>query len=118
MAYKVKRLTLRDAEELVTLMGLFGDHPWATQLSAPDDVGKHLEQSGIVVADLVEQCRDFEARVPWYENLVEATWTVSPGATVHTHNPLTGQREPIATGPGKFNLRDYWASFELAIARY
>lgn len=72
--------------------------------------------NGLDFQQLVEECRDFQSRVPFFENLIGSTWEVTGPGKASTIDLATGKEHVSVDGPGTITLSTYWSQFETAVA--
>jgi len=84
-----------------------------TRFKSDADVRRAYESNGVDFRKLVEECRDFTKKVPFFENMVGSTFTAEENLTV-THMTIAGEEKSITKGPALSTLSGYWATFELA----
>lgn len=111
-----KRLSERDAYNLVVGMALYGNHNLDPNgaLNSVAGIEEHFSQAGLKFKHVVSRCRDFEVHVPMYENVIGPTWT-NIGASVSRQDHLSGEWKVISEADGTYNDADYWAFFNIAV---
>lgn len=110
LAYKPK-LSRRASQELILLFAKHGNHYHNENFTTDASVKKAFQIKGLDFKSLVEKCRTPQESVPFFENLIGSTWTVSGGAKMALVD-ASGQEEFSVQGPGKFTESTYWALAE------
>ncbi|MCH7732618.1 MAG: hypothetical protein IIB44_08910, partial [Candidatus Marinimicrobia bacterium] len=78
------------------------------------DVKRYFLLRKINFNELVENCRDTNKSIPYFENLIGSTWGISSGAKAALVDKKTGEKKVEIQGPGTISLSTYWAHFETA----
>jgi hypothetical protein len=100
---------------MILMFAKYGDHGDRLVFRTDADVKRYLAQRGIDFQKLVEQCRSFGENVPYLENLVGSTWTVSYGAKAAVVDMQSGEEKCAVEGPGAIALSTYWAHAETSV---
>ena len=109
------RISRRASHEMILMFAKYGDHGDRLVFRTDADVKRYLAQRGIDFQKLVEQCRSFGENVPYLENLVGSTWTVSSGAKAAVVDMQSGEEKCAVEGPGAIALSTYWAHAETSV---
>jgi hypothetical protein len=109
-----RRLTRRASHELIQAFARYGNHDKLENFVSEAQVKRAFAINEIEYDELVEKCRDPAHHVPFFENLIGSTWTVSPGSSVSRVNLNTGEEDNKVDGPGLYAPDGYWATYETA----
>jgi hypothetical protein len=99
---------------MILMLAKHSNHGEKVGFRTDADIKRYLAQRGIDFQTLVEQCRTFSENVPYFENLIGSTWSISPGAKVALVDKQTGEEKCEVQGPGTIAVSTYWAHFETA----
>ena len=99
---------------MILMLARDSNHGENVTFKTDADVKRYLAQRDIDFQTLVEQCRNFNENVPYFENLIDSTWGISPGAKVALIDKQTGEEKFEVQGPGTISISTYWAHFETA----
>jgi len=110
LTYKAK-LSRRSSHELIIIFAKYGNHYHDENFITDASVKRAFKTNGIDFKSLVEKCRTPTESVPFFENLIGSTWTVSGGAKM-ARVDASGHEEFSVQGPGKFTESTYWALAE------
>ncbi|MDP2853828.1 MAG: hypothetical protein Q8O28_06245 [Smithellaceae bacterium] len=91
-----------------------GDHNERNVFKSDADVKRYMEHRGIDFEKLVDLCRNFKENVPYFENLVGSTWSISAGCKAAVVDKVGGKEKCVVEGPGTITLSTYWAHAETA----
>lgn len=105
------RISRKAAQEMVLLFAKSGNHFHLENFTTDASVQRAFRANGKDFSQVVEACRNPNVPVPFFENLIGSTWTVS-GGTVARVNLATGEELTKVEGPGIFVPDGYWAIFE------
>lgn len=117
MAFRLKkRISEQNARKMILAMAFHGNHYNDTHghLRTVSDIKAHYAQNGYDFPRVISQCRNFSQRVPVYENLIGAQWTVEGEGAVSRLNHITGEHDLVFSGDGSYSESNYWASFEIS----
>jgi hypothetical protein len=110
LVYKDK-ISRRASHEMILLFAKHGNHYHDENFTTDASVKRAFLINNINYDQLVEKCRNPTSHVPYFENLIGSTWTVSGGCKMARVNG-TGEEEFSVSGPGKFTELTYWALVE------
>lgn len=108
------KLSRRASHEMILLFAKYGNHYHNENFVTDADVKRAFQGNSIDYQMLVEKCRDPKENVPFFENLIGSTWTVSGGAKISRVDLTTGEEEFSVQGPGILTESTYWAFGEEA----
>jgi hypothetical protein len=113
----VPRLTRRQSREMIVTFAMLGNHNKQVYFRSEAEVEAGFEYNGIDFSELVDSCRDPNESVPFFENLLPAGWSASPGASITVTDSVTGKvRAELGPSGGTFFPDMYAATFEQAHA--
>ena len=104
----------RASHDLVITMAKYGNHPYKTPFGTDADVKRFFLGQGIDFKQLVEKCRNYQERIPFFENIIGSTWDVTTGTTLSRVDFTTGKEDLKVQGPGTFAMSTYWSLYETA----
>jgi hypothetical protein len=99
---------------LITMMAKHGNHYQEAFFRTNEEVVNFFQKKGVNFEKLVENCRHYQVTVPFFENLIGCTWTVSGRARVSRVDRITGKEDLIVEGPGAISMSTYWSLYETA----
>jgi len=107
-----QKISRRASHEMILMFAKYGNHGNRLVFRNDADVKRCFTQRGIDFQKLVEQCRSYSEKVPFFENLISSTWTVTAGATATVVDKNRGEEKCVVEGPGTLALSTYWAHAE------
>jgi hypothetical protein len=107
-------ISRRNAHEMIMLFAKHGNHYHGTDFQSDADIKRAFVRNGIDYEALVNQCRNFQINVPFFENLVGSTISTSGNGSL-ARVDITGAVDFETQGPGSLVLYAYWARFEAAV---
>lgn len=109
------KISRRNAKKMIVAFARYGNHYHDVRFKSDADVKRDLAARGIDFGHLAEKCRDPQARVPFFENLIGSTAVPIGGTTLSRVDHGTGETDLETKNPGKLVLYGYWATFETAV---
>lgn len=106
------KISRRASHDMILMFAKYGNHGDRAAFRTDADLKRYLAHRGIDFQKLVEQCRSFSENVPYFENLVGSTWTVSSGAKAAVVDKQSGEEKCVVEGPGAIALSTHWAHAE------
>lgn len=107
------KISRKSSHEMILMFAKYG-HNERNVFKSDADVKRYMEHQGLDFEKLVDLCRDFKENVPYFENLVGSTWSISAGGKAAVVDKVSGEEKCVVEGPGTIALSTYWAHAETA----
>ena len=112
LRYKEK-ISLKKSIDKISAHAMWGDHTYQPRPTTRPEVAELLASWGVDPNKVAEECRDYRAAVPYFENLLGSTWHVGPGnGKAELVDKTTGKVVAGVKGPGILATAPYKALFE------
>lgn len=108
------KISRKTSHDMILMFARYGNHGEKAVFKSDADVKRYMEHRGIDFQNLVELCRNFKENIPFFENLVGSTWTISSGCEAAVVDKLNGKEKCVVEGPGTIASSTYWAHAETA----
>lgn len=108
------KLPRRIAHELVMTTVKYGNHYYDFKFEADADVKRVFKINGIEFQELVEECRNYNSVIPFFENAIGSTFISLNDARMSIVNLDTGQEDAVIDGPGEIAVSKYLSDYEKA----
>lgn len=106
------KLSRERAFEKIAVHARAGIHLQSPRPTTKEDTARFFLRRGIDSRDVAERCRDHRAHVPFFENLVGATWRTT--GTVSIVDNETGEESDVVKGHGVISTSTYQSCMEEA----
>lgn len=113
LVYK-QRIPRRSSHDMILTFAYRGNHSYNFKFKTDADVKRLFESNGYKYDELVEKCRVYSEKVPFFENLIGSTLIVSEGVKASRVNMMTGKEDIEVQGPGTITMSTYWTIYETA----
>lgn len=110
-----EKISRRASHGMILAMAKFSFRGGGIQFTTDASVKRYLKKHGADFKQIVEKCRIFKENIPFFENLIRSTWTVSEGAKLAVVDKLDGQKKSEVQGPGVLTVSTYRGLFEEAL---
>ena len=108
------KISRKASHDMIIMFAKYGNHGEKAIFKSDADVKRYMEHRGIDFQKLVELCRNFKENVPYFENLMGSTWTISSGCKAAVVDKVGGKEKCVVEGPGTIALSTYRSHAETA----
>jgi hypothetical protein len=105
------KISRKAAVDKLCAFARFGNHGCAPRPTSNPEVEQFLLARQVNTFALIERLRDPAEHIPFFENLIGATWSASGGGEWSVVSS-TGKKLASVSGPGIISMNDCQAAFE------